>query len=176
MKKIFIILFTLLSVNVIAQTANAPTLKSVLLAQFKNSHNVKDWFVPASIAIDSLTAEQANWMDARGNHSIGQLTAHLIFWDERALDHFRNGKAEGFDGKNDETFMKFDKNSWAAMIKKLDDILTQWEKEITAADDAKLKDWYDTIAHISAHNAYHTGQIIYIRKLNGWWNLDNGVK
>ena len=33
-----------------------------------------------------------------------------------------------------------------------------------------------TIANISTHNAYHTGQIIYARKLQGSWNPDKGVK
>jgi uncharacterized damage-inducible protein DinB len=34
----------------------------------------------------------------------------------------------------------------------------------------------NTIAHISAHNAYHTGQIIIIRKLQGSWDPAKGVK
>jgi uncharacterized damage-inducible protein DinB len=32
------------------------------------------------------------------------------------------------------------------------------------------------ISHISTHNAYHTGQIVYVRKLQGSWNPENGVK
>ena len=32
------------------------------------------------------------------------------------------------------------------------------------------------ISHISTHNAYHTGQILYVRKLQGSWNPENGVK
>ena len=36
------------------------------------------------------------------------------------------------------------------------------------SDDAKLQSWYSNLAHISTHNAYHTGQIIYIRKLQGF--------
>ncbi|MGI8950279.1 MAG: DinB family protein [Chitinophagaceae bacterium] len=176
MKKIFAILFCFSSINIMAQKDSTPTLKSILLEQLKTTHNVKDWFVPASLAIDSLTPEQANWQDAKGNHSIGQLTEHLIFWDERSLMKFRGEKVLPFNGNNNETFTKFDKNSWNATVKKLDDVLTQWEKEIANADDAKLMKWYSTIAHISTHNAYHIGQIIYIRKTNGWWNPDNGVK
>jgi hypothetical protein len=29
---------------------------------------------------------------------------------------------------------------------------------------------------IEAHNAYHIGQIVYLRKLQGSWNPDKGVK
>ena len=41
------------------------------------------------------------------------------------------------------------------------------EHLVETADDAQLNKWADSIAHISAHNAYHVGQIIYIRKLQG---------
>ena len=36
-----------------------PTLKSILLEQFKTTHNDQDWFVPASKAVEGMTAEQA---------------------------------------------------------------------------------------------------------------------
>ena len=32
------------------------------------------------------------------------------------------------------------------------------------------------ISHISTHNAYHTGQILYVRKLQGSWNPEKGGK
>lgn len=32
------------------------------------------------------------------------------------------------------------------------------------------------IAHVCAHNAYHVGQIIYVRKLQGVWDPEKGVK
>ena len=32
------------------------------------------------------------------------------------------------------------------------------------------------IIHVTEHYAYHTGQIIYIRKMKGWWDENNGVK
>ena len=54
--------------------------------------------------------------------------------------------------------------------------MTDWEKAIEAAEDQKLQSWYSTIAHISAHNAYHTGQILYIRKQQGSWDAAKGVK
>ena len=67
--------------NVQAQQDSVPTLKSILLEQLKTTHNVKDWFVPPTIAVAGLTAEQANWKDNSNNHSIAQLTTHLIFWN-----------------------------------------------------------------------------------------------
>ena len=170
----FILLFAFASSY--GQNNPAPTLKSILLDQLKTTHNKQEWFVPATPALDGLTPEQAMWRKDTSTHSIGQLVNHLIFWDNEELAKFNGEKPIAFNGNNDETFATFDKDSWAATVKKLDEILTKWEKAIENADDAKLQSWYSVIAHISTHNAYHTGQILYIRKLQGSWNPAKGVK
>jgi len=50
------------------------------------------------------------------------------------------------------------------------------EDLVATADDATLAKVAPTIATSATHNAYHTGQILYVRKLQGSWNPDNGVK
>ena len=154
----------------------APTLKSILLEQLKSTHNSEEWFVPANTAVEGLTPAQASWTDGKGNHSIGQLTNHLIFWDRRSLEKFNGVQPEKYSGNNDETFNSFDNKQWNATVQQLDKVLTDWEKAVAAADENKLKDWYSTIAHIGTHNAYHIGQIVYIRKEQGSWNPEKGVK
>jgi uncharacterized damage-inducible protein DinB len=156
--------------------SNNPTLRSILLEQLKTTHNVKDWFVPVNNALEGLTAEQAMWKDSSGNHSIAQLATHLLFWNKQSLDKFKGVKPDAFSGDNKETFSGVDNNTWPETLKKLDAVLAEWENVVANADEAKLKEWYSTIAHIGTHNAYHTGQIIYIRKMKGWWNDENGVK
>jgi ketosteroid isomerase-like protein/uncharacterized damage-inducible protein DinB len=152
------------------------TIRSVLLRQLKTTHTEKDWFVPVNIAVEGLTAKQAMWKDGSGNHSAGQLANHLLFWNERLLRSFRNEPKEKFSGNNDETFNSFDEKSWDETVKKLDEVLSAWEKEIKNAHEMKLKDWYQSIANMNTHNAYHTGQIIFLRKLQGSWNPEKGVK
>jgi hypothetical protein len=152
------------------------TLKSILLEQLRTTHTEKDWFVPANIAVAGLTAEQANWRDGKGNHSVGQLAYHLVFWDKEELAKFNGEPAAKFSGNNDETFDNFDSKQWAATVQQLDQVLSDWEKAVEAADEKKLQSWYSTIAHIGTHNAYHIGQIIYVRKEQGSWDAKNGVK
>jgi hypothetical protein len=161
----------------IAETAPAaPTLKSVLLEQLRTTHNQEDWFVPVRIAIDGLTPEQAAWKDPNENHSIAQLVNHLIFWNQQQLTKFKGEKSAPFSGDNKETFAGLDKASWETSVKQIDEVLLAWEKAIEEADDAKLSKWYGIIGRISTHNAYHTGQIIYIRKMKGNWDPAKGVK
>lgn len=174
MKKIILLL--LITNLAMGQTKPEPTLKSILLEQLKTTHTDKDWFVPVNIALEGVTVDQANWNDGKGNHSIGQLAHHLLFWNERVLASFKGQDVAKYDGNNDKTFTNFDKKSWEAVVKRLDTVLADLEKFVETADEAKLKEKYSTIAHIGTHNAYHTGQIIYTRKLQGAWDADKGVK
>jgi hypothetical protein len=150
--------------------------RSILLHELKTTHNEKEWFVPVNTALEGLTPEQAMWKDSSGNHSVGQLAYHLAFWNERQLYKFNHQPEPEFSGNNEETFNSFDKAKWAATVSRVDSVLTALEKAIESADEATLKELYPTIANISTHNAYHTGQIIYQRKLQGSWNPEKGVK
>jgi hypothetical protein len=150
--------------------------KNVLLHQLKTTHNEKEWFVPINTALEGVTAKQAMWNDESGNHSVGQLAHHLLFWNKRQLEKI-NGQPEGaFSGNNDETFTKFTEAEWSHVVSELDSVLTAFETAVQNADEAKLKEWYPTIANISAHNAYHTGQIVFVRKLQKSWDPEKGVK
>jgi uncharacterized damage-inducible protein DinB len=178
MKPIVLLVLFGLSIPLCAQDQkNEPaTLKSILLEQLRSTHNKAEWFVPANTAVEGLTAEQAGWTDGKGNHSIGQLVNHLIFWDRRSLAKFKGEPEAKFSGNNDETFNSFDAKKWDQAVKQLDQVMTEWELAVEAADEAKLKDWYSTVAHIGTHNAYHIGQIVFVRKEQGSWNPEKGVK
>src|SRR5688500_12609798 len=143
-------------------------LKSFLNEQLKNSYDKKNWYVPLKIATDGLTAEQVNWKDSAGNHSIGELVSHLIFWNERNLMAFQGNKLPEFSGNNKETFQKFNTTNWEQALSKLDSIQTMLHNVIGNATPKQINEWRSDLANISSHNAYHTGQIVYIRKLKGW--------
>jgi uncharacterized damage-inducible protein DinB len=159
-----------------AQDKKPTTLRELLLAELRTTHNNEDWFVPANIAVKGLTAEQASWTDGKGNHSVGQLAHHLVFWNRQSLAKLKGEKPENFSGDNEETFDKFDAKAWNDTVQQLDAVLTELEKWVETADEAKLKESATTFTHISTHNAYHIGQIIYVRKEQGSWDPKNGVK
>jgi uncharacterized damage-inducible protein DinB len=176
MKRIPILVVLLLAVPVFAQDKKPTTLREVLLAELKSTHNNEDWFVPANVAVKGLTPEQASWTDGKGNHSVGQLVHHLVFWNRQSLAKLKGEAPEKFSGNNEETFDKFDAKAWAETVQQLDAVMSELEKWIENADEAKLKEAASTFTHISTHNAYHIGQIIYVRKEQGSWDPKNGVK
>jgi len=182
-----ILLALLLSPVALAQAPKPagppPTLKSVLLAQLRSTHNKAEWFVPLNTAVAGLTPEQARWVPksegpnnpAPEDHSVGMVAYHLLYWNEQSLHQLKGEKVPPPTNDNTETFNKFDAATWADTVKKLDENLTALEQLVEAADDAKIAAIANTIAHISTHNAYHTGQIIMIRKLQGSWDPKKGV-
>jgi uncharacterized damage-inducible protein DinB len=171
-----IFLMLLLALPVHAQDKKATTLREVLLAELRSTHTAEEWFVPANIAVKGLTPEQASWTDGKGNHSVGQLAYHLVFWNRQNLARLKGEKPENFSGNNDETFDKFDSRTWNETVQQLDDVMSELEKWVQTADEAKLRESAQMFTHISTHNAYHIGQIIYVRKEQGSWDPKNGVK
>ncbi|HZQ97000.1 MAG TPA: DinB family protein [Candidatus Sulfotelmatobacter sp.] len=180
MKPALAILISLLpmvfSVPAHAQAQPPATLRSLLLHELHTTHNKADWFVPINAAVDGLTGEQARWQPPAGNHSAGQLTYHLLFWNRRTLESLQGKPEAKFSGKNDDTFTNFDDKQWADIVKQLDQVMTDYEKLVESADDQKLSSMAPMIANICTHNAYHVGQIVYVRKLQGSWNPEKGVK
>lgn len=167
-----------LSLPCFSQNQQQPpaTLRTLLLHELHTTHNKADWFVPINTAIDGLTAEQASWQPPNGNHSAGQLAYHLLFWNRRALQDLKGVAQQKYTGTNDETFSKFDDKQWKDTVQQLDQVMTDYEKFIESADENKLASIATMVGNICTHNAYHVGQIVYARKLQGSWNPDKGVK
>lgn len=177
MKQPVVLLVLLFAVHGFAQDQKqAPTLRSILLDQLRTTHNQKDWFADANTVVAGLSAEQASWTDGKGNHSVGQLAYHIIYWDQRNLAKFKGEAPAKYGGDNDETFNQFDSKKWAATVRQLNKVMTEWEKAVENADDKKLEEWAPIISRIATHNAYHIGQIVYVRKEQGSWDAANGVK
>ena len=168
----------------IGQKMPSTTLRSTLLEGLHASHDKADWYVPVNTAIADLTPEQARWIptnsadktDPDFNHSVGMLTYHLWFWNARALAKITKAPVPQAPGNNDETFNDFNAENWTETVHKLDETMRSLETFVAHASASQLAQWAPTLRNIAEHNAYHTGQILYVRKLQGSWNPSNGVK
>lgn len=180
MKRLLLALACAFALQAAAQqkpAAPPATLKSVLLDELRSTHSrTGGWFVCANVAVAGLTPDQASWKDGKGNHSVGQLTYHLAFWNRQELAKLRGEPPAKFSGNNEETFDSFDAKRWSDTVHDLDQVMIDLENLVESADDAKVAEWAPHIASISTHNAYHTGQIVYVRKEQGSWDASKGVK
>ena len=156
--------------------------KALLAAQFAACTNVPNWFVTLEQAIRGLNANQAIWNDTEDANSIWSIVYHLTFWNERYLARFNGYPTTDQVENNDITFQISDvavtEENWADAVNRLMSSLLNWQDAIIQADDAKLDspviegkegEWWETIANIAIHNAYHIGQIVDIRKRQGSW-------
>jgi hypothetical protein len=181
MRYLFMICLIGCSLCALSQTgtppAVKPTLKSVLLEQLRTTWNKQDdWYVPVMKAVEGLTPQQAAWRPTDSTHSVGELTYHIWFWNTVGLDKFYGRKRPAFSGNNNDTFTGFKEANWTTLVQQLDQVMKDWEQAIIQADEPTLEKWYKTIADMSTHNTYHTGQILVIRKLANNWDSNKGVK
>ncbi|MEO0899244.1 MAG: DinB family protein [Bacteroidota bacterium] len=153
-----------------SDTSPASDLESLLKDQLTYSHSTENWYVPTQIAIDGLTTEQVNWKDSTGNHSIGELISHITFWNELHLREFNGNDFSGFDIQNDSTFVIYSEKDWKRLTTKLDSVQSELIRIMESASEEQLSKWATNMLNIASHNAYHVGQILYIRKQNGWWS------
>ena len=177
MKKIIAAIVLCFAVQCVAQDAQKKsepvTLKSLLLTQLKETHNQKNWFVSGKEAMAGITPEQTAWTDGK-NHSVGQLVRHIVFWNANFLSKLQ-GDNKPAPSDNNETF-KYDPKQWDSLVQQFDKDMTKLEEIVGSADDASLQKMAPTVARVAMHNACHIGEIVMVRKEQGSWNPETGVK
>lgn len=160
-------LITLVSLILLPIFVNGQ-VKDLLISQLKTTHSQKAWFEPSKGALRNLNSDQVVLKDSTTNHSIRELASHILFWTETNLKSFK-GEQTINPSSNEVTFTHYDALAWDDLVAKLDSAQSQWEVAVQEADESYLTGWAKPIANMCTHTAYHTGQIMYIRKKNGWW-------
>jgi uncharacterized damage-inducible protein DinB len=157
-----------------------PTMKELLLDHLKFTFAEESWQPPLSHAVSGLTAEQAAWTPAPDRHSIWQIVRHLLLWDR--------GMLQAWDGdppdqtqmeEGDWTDARGDQVAWDRDVRALHDLYDDIRRRVESGEGADLdaaRPWYQggrprsvasRILHMIAHDVYHTGQIQYLRALQG---------
>ncbi|MDQ0972002.1 putative damage-inducible protein DinB [Neobacillus niacini] len=158
--------------------------KDVLLEQFLCCQKKSHWFVSFEKAVAGLTPEQALWKKSDCENSIWEIISHLVFWNKRFLNRFKNSENPKMDGNNDSTFAYLQELEWEQVLLQYNQVMIDWYETIEKSEDEKFDEsiseqsketWLESISSITLHNAYHIGQIVTIRKLQGSWNKEQGV-
>ena len=85
-------------------------------------------------------------------------------------------------GNNNNSFIIPENHTFADLKKQLLEVLLRWQ-ELLSEEKVEREvngypghvKWWAILGNVSTHNAYHIGQIIYIRKLQNSWKIDAGV-
>ena len=160
--------------------------KETLLKQYDRCYNENGWFVAVRNALEGVTANQAAWKPEGSDNSIWETLAHISYYNNAYLLRFKGVDYKYDVSDNEETFRSGEvtEEAWRAEVGKFDGIMTEWRRLIEAADETKLDEavsaenassWAELLANVNAHNAYHGGQILLLRKLQGSWDPASGV-
>ncbi|WLR47899.1 DinB family protein [Halobacillus litoralis] len=150
-------------------------LREVLLEQLRSVHDENSWFVCFNYAVRELEEPQAvEKLDDR-SHSIAEIVHHLYFYNERYLSRFR-GEEVMERPRHYDTFQNHGQMQWHSRVADYQMVLTMFRQELLSCSQEKLEMWAETLSNLFMHNAYHIGQIVTIRKRNGWWGINPVVK
>ena len=157
--------------------------KEILIEQHTACYDENNWFVAVRNAVQSLTSEEAAWKPDGADNSIWEEVNHLIFWNERWLQRYRGELTYPEDIENTGTF-KSEESDWHETCQRLFAVMDEWRQTLEEITDEKLNSpvndqyqapFWSPLAQQNIHNAYHIGQIVLLRKLQGSWDRTKGV-
>lgn len=146
--------------------------REVLLQNWDYCMEKEDWYPPMSDALKDLTAEQAVWKPSEGPaNSIWENVQHLLFYKKRLLARIRE-TAEVQEGvTNDDTFRVPDagEEAWRTTVEEYAKVHAELRRELEHMPKQELTEDPQRVVSLITHDAYHIGQIILLRKLQGSW-------
>lgn len=153
------------------------TNRDTIGIQLRACRNENGWFTSMAAAVKGLTQKQADWKSNEEMNSVHEIVRHLDFYNHRYLKRFRGEEVPEFAGDNDDTFDPEPnmEDTWQEALAAYDATLNNWIELVEQADDDKFGKWANDLSHLTIHNAYHIGQIVFIRKQQGSWDKKYGV-
>lgn len=152
--------------------------QDVILDQFLANANDPSWYLPFTETVQNLSEEEAFWRPTEDSHSIAEIVQHLIYWNETWQIRYQKSdfKAGPSIEDNDKSFIIPEHKMFNKLREDLLDVLLQWQGLLTEKElESDVKGfpvsakWYELLGNAITHNAYHIGQIVYIRKLQKSW-------
>lgn len=145
----------------------------LLLNVLDSTYEKESWYAPLKHAIEGITAEQATWKPAgEATKTIWENVNHLIYYKERLVSNMQGIEwTNNLDG--DQTFSLIEQSNddveWKKIVKRAEDVYHNLRQLLIKASENEIEQLESKLLDIFLHDAYHTGQIIQIRKMQGSW-------
>ena len=124
------------------------------------------WIASWEKGLAGITAEQARWKPEGGAHCIWQLLRHVIFWRNVTLGYLRGGDRPSEAQLSSEQFScppGPDAEGWATLK---DELRVSHEAILEMLGNDAPSD--ERVRYHLGHDAYHLGQIMYLRRMLGF--------
>ncbi|MFD1040154.1 DinB family protein [Virgibacillus byunsanensis] len=154
-------------------------VNAILLDQFLANANDRSWYLSFTESVENLSEDQAYWKPNEDCHTIAEIVQHLIYWNETWQIRYQESdvKAVPTIEHNDHSFIVSENKAFAELREQLLEVLLRWQVLLT---EEKVEGdvhgfpvaakWWELLGNAITHNAYHIGQIVFIRKLQKSWD------
>ncbi|KZE69534.1 hypothetical protein AWM68_02665 [Fictibacillus phosphorivorans] len=145
----------------------------LLLTVLDSTFDKESWYAPLKPAIDGITAEQASWTPpGEAMKSIWENLNHLIYYKERLVANLENREWTNHldgDATFDLTEQTNDDQEWQKVVERAENVHNRLREILSNTTDEVLGQHSQKLLDIFLHDAYHTGQIMQVRKMQGSW-------
>ncbi|MEI2666217.1 DinB family protein [Rossellomorea sp. LJF3] len=147
----------------------------LLIRMLDTTYDQESWYAPFKPAIEGLTAEQAYWRpDGEAAKTIWENVNHLTYYKERLTAQLEGREwTQALDG-NDTFYLTEqinDDKEWGAVVERVESAHGRLREALskTTAEMLEENSLEEKLLDIMMHDAYHTGQIMQLRKMQGAW-------
>ncbi|HTF18030.1 MAG TPA: DinB family protein [Chryseolinea sp.] len=152
--------------------------KQIILHLWDTTYDVEGWHPPLKDALQGVSSAQALWRAGADAHNIWELINHIICYKDRFVCRLEGRNFDPDITDNELTFQRglgSTEAEWLerlAHLAKLQRGIRNKIDDLTNSDlDKPLPDTpaSEQIISLTSHDSYHTGQIMFIRKLQASW-------
>ncbi|OKP83674.1 DinB family protein [Paenibacillus sp. P32E] len=151
--------------------------KEVLSNQLLANANDPSWYVTFTESVQGLSEDEALWKVDEDSNSIAELVQHLLYWNQTWQTRYLEASVHAVPSveSNNLTFQLPQSTSFEQLQTRLLEVLLNWQRLLTEAQLAEDvlefpgSQWWEIVGNVTTHNAYHIGQIVFIRKLQKSW-------
>lgn len=139
--------------------------RTQLSAWWKEAWETGLWAAAWSRLVEDLSAAQAAWKPAPARHSIWQIVEHVIFWRGVAVARTVGGEGPGeaeIARRNFPDPSSPTDSDWQATVRRFRE-----SQEYVSAALADPGVNTERLRYLVPHDAYHMGQVAYLRALQG---------
>lgn len=156
-------------------------VKDVIADQLLANANDPSWYLPFTDSVEGLTETEAFWKPSKDCHSIAEIVQHLLYWNETWQTRYKESNVQAVPPlkNNNESFIlpanrnfNYLKEHLLAVFLMWQELLTEEKMEVEVIGFPEKVKWWEVLGNVTTHNAYHIGQIIYIRKLQKSWHCE----
>ncbi|QQK77559.1 DinB family protein [Salicibibacter cibarius] len=160
-------------------------VKQVFYRQLSACHDENHWFACLQQALAGVTDEQANWKREETDHSIHEIVNHLIVYNNRCLERFKGEPVPPIEEGNETTFRSGENRDWSVTVAQLTTMMDEWLHTIDGTTESDWRapvhgesgeTWGTELANMMIHTSYHIGQIVFIRKQQGAWDVEEEAR